>query len=224
MMELAAMRDLDLSEAPGPGVMLRRAAGLIAIVTAAFFCLGVVAGILAAHAEKGGPLRPELIAILAVAAIALGGLAWLFWRFARAIYVARAGATPRERLNFRFMIAAAALGGGIAVALAAGNHGDPAEMIFSNAPIAAWLAIALAVVVALLLPALCIYWHRYVADEQEAAAYRHGSLVALYVYLLGAPTWWLLWRGGLVPAPDGIVIYAVVTAVAGVFWFRAKYH
>jgi hypothetical protein len=41
--------------------------------------------------------------------------------------------------------------------------------------------------------------------------------------MIGAPVWWLLWRGGLAPAPDGTIIYFGIVATMGVIWIRKKY-
>ena len=56
----------------------------------------------------------------------------------------------------------------------------------------------MAAVILLPLPGcISLYWHLHVADEQEAAAYSRGALLGIYVFWIGAPVWWLLWRGGL---------------------------
>ena len=94
---------------------------------------------------------------------------------------------------------------------------------FSDAPLPPALAVGLALPIAVLLPLLCLYWHRWVADEQDAAAYGKGALIGLYTYFIGAPTWWLLWRGGLLPAPDGILIYLAIITITGIIWLWAKY-
>jgi hypothetical protein len=77
--------------------------------------------------------------------------------------------------------------------------------------------------IGLLLPAVSIYWHRHATDEVEADAYKTGALYALNVYMIGAPVWWFLWRGGLAPAPDGIAIYFITVATVGVIWLYRKY-
>jgi hypothetical protein len=93
----------------------------------------------------------------------------------------------------------------------------------SNAPLPPGFALALVLIIGVLLPAVSIYWHRHATDEVEADAYKVGALYALNVYMIGAPVWWLLWRGGLAPAPDGTIIYFGIVATMGVIWIRKKY-
>lgn len=189
------------------------------------FGIGVIAGLLSAHSERGGAMDARLIGILICVAVAMAGIALFMWRQMRA--VARSGQTlnPRERRNRLVLTIAMAVGAaiGFMLALSGGLDGGPGPISLSDAPLPPMIAIGLAAIVAIALPLLSYYWHRRVADELEAAAYREGALMGLYAFWVGAPTWWLLWRGGLVPPPDGVVIYLVVTFVAGVVWLHAKY-
>jgi hypothetical protein len=98
-----------------------------------------------------------------------------------------------------------------------------APSIFASVPIEPWVAVLLAAIVGIGMPILSWYWHARVIDEQEADAYRSGALIAIYAFWIVAPVWWLLWRGGMLPAPDGVALYLMTTFVALIIWFWKKY-
>ncbi len=129
----------------------------------------------------------------------------------------------KERLNRNILIGCAVLGGVLGVSLAIFEP-DPAEnfSIFSKAPIPAIAAIIFAVIWGIIVPVISFFWHRTV-DEQEAHAYREGAYYAFYLYVFGAPLWWILWRGGLLPEPDGIAIYYATLLTCGGVWLWKKY-
>lgn len=215
----SAMMPEDTTD--GIGRRIGQVALLVGTSLVALFAIGVFIGILAAHAERGGgPLSGRLIAVLAGAALLAAASAYGGYRAARALGN-QGDVTARERRGRVILLICGGLGGlmGLALALA----GDAPFSAFSDAPLPAALAIVLALTVAVLLPIASVYWHRKVADEQDAAAYSKGALWGVYVFWVGAPTWWLLYRGGLVPAPDGVLIYLVTIAVAAVVWLWAKY-
>ena len=60
-------------------------------------------------------------------------------------------------------------------------------------------------------------------DEHEERSYQFGGLAALYLYGFATPAWWLAARGGLVPAPDAMVIFLGVMFVWCVGWFWRRY-
>lgn len=184
------------------------------------FGTGVVVGVLTAFIERGGDVDARLVAILGGVILLAGAAGWVAVRAMRSLGRAIGTPTARERRGRIMMILFAAIGGAIGLVLALV---EPSLDIFSNAPIPAVVAAALAFVIAVPVPFLSWYWHMRVADEQEADAYRKGALLALYGFWIGAPVWWLLWRGGLAPAPDGVLLYFMTIAIAGIVWFRAKY-
>ena len=159
-----------------------------------------------------------------VFAAIIAGLSYVIWRNGSKMKNRHGRLPRREKMNQRVMVFSALLGGGIALALMASStaeYGDPT--VFSETSIKPWVAIALSLVIGVGMPILSIYWHNRVIDEQEADAYRSGALIAIYAFWIGAPVWWLLWRGGLVPAPDGIAIYLITTFTALFVWFWKKY-
>jgi hypothetical protein len=116
------------------------------------------------------------------------------------------------------------LGGLISIALlaSASASGESPSLLAATA-IEPWLAILLAAIIGIGLPALSWFWHNRVIDEQEADAYRSGALIAIYFFWIVAPVWWLLWRGGMLPAPDGIALYLATNIIAAIVWIRKKY-
>lgn len=214
--ELPAMDD----DAPRIGgqigrVLLGGLAGLCAI-----FGVGMIVGIVMATIERGGGFDARLIAILAGVTLLAGGAVWAAARAARSFSRAAGTPTKRERRNRTVLTACVAFGGAIGLTL---TIAEPSLEIFSGAPLPASVALALAFAIGVPLPILSWYWHNRVADEQETDAYRKGALLGMYAFWIGAPVWWLLWRGGMAPAPDGVLIYFVTIAVAGIVWFWAKY-
>jgi hypothetical protein len=217
-MERAPMND----EPPRIGGRIGRIA-LIAVATlVAIFGAGVIAGIIAAHLQRGGGTpSATLIMLLVGAGLLTAGAAFLAVRQVGAIAKEDGAATPRERRNRTVLIACGAVGGVMGAMLTL--VGPTPFSAFTGDPLPPWVAVSFAAIVALLVPAVSLYWHRHVVDEQEAAAYSKGALLGLYVFWIGAPTWWFLWRGGLAPAPDGVLIYFATIAVAGIVWMWAKY-
>lgn len=186
---------------------------------------GAIAGFLAEHqAEGGGPLETGGIITLSIFAVIIAGLSFVIWRNGAILKGSSARLPRREKMSQRIMVFSCLLGGAIAIALmAASTAPDGQPDILAGGPIQPWVAIVLAAVSGIGMPILSIYWHNRVIDEQEADAYRTGALIAIYVYWMGAPVWWLLWRGGLVPAPDGVAIYLITTFTALIVWFWKKY-
>jgi hypothetical protein len=189
---------------------------------------GMIAGFLAAYnQDPDGTLSVRDILILAGGALFVLGCLYGGWRAIRSMRAADVAAgppTPREARNRVVMGVAVLLGAAISLVLIS-HHGGPASSplaLFDN-PLSPAAAIVLALLVGLVAPALSLYWHLRVIDEQEAAAYNKGALIAMYVFWVGAPVWWLLWKGGLVPAPDGVLIYVATAVIATVTWFWAKY-
>lgn len=214
--------EMAMTDEPAGARQVGRIALIALSLLGAAFAIGMAAGMLAAHAERGGgPIGLKMALLLVLAVVLAAGSAWLGFRSARSMVRAAGKPTTRERRNYVVLIICGAVGGIVGIALTLGG-GSPLDA-FSNAPIPAWLAIVLAAPILVLLPAISLYWHRHAIDEQEEAAYKLGALLGIYTYFIGAPAWWLLWRGGLLPAPDGVLIYMATITVTGVTWIWAKY-
>ena len=133
--------------------------------------------------------------------------------------------SPKERLNRNLLTGCMVLGGvmGGAMGLAQSRTGSDDMALFSNSPLPTTIVLIFAFVWVVIVPGIAWYWHRYAVDEQERHAYREGAYYAFYTYIIGAPLWWVLWRGGLVPEPNGIIIYYVTLSICGVVWLWKKY-
>lgn len=187
------------------------------------FLVAFVIGFMAAHFEKGGAFSLYGASILGIAVLAIAGCGWLMARQLRAA----AGEEPltrKERLNRNILIGSGMLGALIALALIFSQDGgiSAAGGVFSNAPLPPMVALGLVLLIGVLVPVLSVFWQRTV-DEQEMDAYKTGAVYSFYVYGIGAPVWWLAWRGGFAPEPNGIIIYFVTVAVMGVVWTWKKY-
>ena len=202
---------------------MRRWLKIVGLATAAIFLIGVGVGFLAGHREKGGAMGIVPIAILVTIALALAVSIWLLVRVLRTP-TGEEPLTAKERLNRNLLVGSGALGFLLAMLMVL--SGDPADLharILSDSPLPTGIAIVMVLVTGVVVPLLSIYWHRSAVDEQEADAYRTGTLFAFYVYVVGAPAWWFAWRGGFAPEPNGILIFFAVLATAGVIWFWKKH-
>jgi hypothetical protein len=220
LVDIKMVEPMEEDGSSSRSIMWMMLSGLGIVMTA-----GAIAGYLAEHqAQGGGPLGATGIIVLGVFAAIIAGLSYAIWRNGSKMKNRQGRLPRREKMHQRVTVFSALLGGGIAIALMASStaeYGDPT--VFSEAPIKPWVAIVLALVIGVGMPILSIYWHNRVIDEQEADAYRSGALIAIYAFWIGAPVWWLLWRGGMVPAPDGIAIYLITTFTALIVWFWKKY-
>jgi hypothetical protein len=131
--------------------------------------------------------------------------------------------TKKERLNLNLVIALGMLGGILGVVLAVVEKDGDAALLMSHSPLPAGIALGIAFVWVVIVPVVAWFWHTRAIDEQEASAYRDGGYYSAYAYLILAPTWWLLWRGGLMPQPDGVAIYFAFAMIWTAVWFWKKY-
>ena len=96
----------------------------------------------------------------------------------------------------------------------------PSAQYTSQLPL--WFAILMALMWGVVVPIISWRWHR-VVDEHESRAYRDGALAAFYVVGLGAPVWWFLWRGGVLPPLQVEWVYGALMATCGIVWMWRKY-
>ena len=166
------------------------------------------------------PTTTHLIAI-GLFALALLGCGWLLVRQIRAP-TGEDPLTRQERLNRNLLVISALVGVVIALVMSLAEVESGGDGFLSNDPLPPVVAILLILVTGLLVPAISIYWQRII-DEQEADATKTGALFALYTYAIGAPVWWLAWRGGFVAPPDGFIIYFATMIVMCAIWLWKKY-
>lgn len=187
--------------------------------------LGAITGFLSAHMEEGGgPLNLAGYAILAAFICVTLALAFAIWRLFRQMKRSDQKVPQREKVYNRFLIGSFIFGGVTGLILALTGSFDETEAgLISNDAMSPMLAIILSVALGVIVPAVTFYWHKNLVDEQEEAAYRFGALIAMYAFWFIAPVWWFLWRGGILPAIDGIALYFITIFVALIVWFWKKY-
>jgi uncharacterized membrane protein YidH (DUF202 family) len=190
---------------------------------------GAVAGYLAAHeAQGGGALGTAGIVTLCGFAAIIIGLAYAIWRNVSKMKASNEGLTRREKLNRKIVWGCGLAGGAIGLFLAfyetsVGNSDTGPALIFADSPMPPVIALILAFFWAVIMPIIAWFWHKRAIDEQEASAYRDGGYYAAYAFMIGAPTWWMLWRGGLAPEPDGVAIFMLFASLWTAVWFWKKY-
>jgi hypothetical protein len=193
-------------------IVLSLALGIVVL-----FAAGMIAGVATAILDDGEVNWRSSAIVVGLALLGGGGAVWGIGRL-KPWAGPREQVAPRIRKANTLLLLAGGLGGAIGgvLALSTVSADDPLAM-FSNAPLPP--AVALAALAAWLVAMLLsLQWHRTV-DEHEAETYEFGGLVALYLYTMLAPAWWLGWRGGLLPAPDAMAIFGIVMAAWGVAWF-----
>ena len=214
----------ELAGSNGRGMMWVIVSGLGIVMTA-----GAVAGYLAAHeTQGGGAIGTAGIVTLCVCAAIIIGLAYAIWRNVSKMKASTEGLTRREKLNRNIVWGCGLAGGAIGLLLALydtsdGNSDTGALPIFSDNPVPPVIALMLAIFLGVIMPIIAWFWHKRAIDEQEASAYRDGGYYAAYALLIGAPTWWMLWRGGFVPEPDGVAIFMLFALIWTAVWFWKKY-
>lgn len=188
---------------------------------------GFIAGFMAQHQNDGGGAFTGIAAaILAAAILAIIGLGYWTWQNAKAMKVPGENLTRRERLRGNILLGSIFLGGIVGIGLPIMFEGDgntEAITIFSNSPLPTNFALVFVFVLLVIVPAITWSWHRYAVDEMEESAYRDGGYYAAYIFLFLTPLWWLLWRGGLLPEPNGVAIYFAFSIVWTAVWFWKKY-
>jgi hypothetical protein len=188
--------------------------------TGLLFCLGIAVGVTAAFVERGS-VKPLALAI-AAAALAVAALCgWALYRlkpFARE----EGPIAPRVLKARRTLIASGLIGGVLGVVLSVSTLSlDNPWGLFGNTPvppIAAALALGVWLIV---VPLLSWRWWRNI-DEHEAAAYSSGAVAGIYAYAFLTPSWWMAWRGGFLPEPQPMLIFAAVMAVWGIAWMNRR--
>ena len=183
--------------------------------------LGAIGGV--AAAMLGGEANRSEAAIILAVALLIGGAA--VWGLVRLKPWAGSGepVSPATRKANNLLLLSGLIGGvlGAVLSLSMLSMDDPLALV-SNSPMPRAVVIPSIAVWLLIVPLISWQWHLSV-DEHEEQSYQFGGLAALYLYAFVAPAWWLAARGGLVPAPDAMVIFLGVMLVWGVGWFWRRY-
>ena len=191
---------------------------------------GVIAGFVGEHQADGDRAFSDFaIGLIAGVVAMMAALGVAFWGYAKKLKASGEPMTRREKLNRNIILACGLLGGVMGAVMAAGGFlnapdksGDPLSVLFTG-PMPVAVALALVFFWAVVMPVVAWFWHTRAIDEQEASAYRDGGYYAAYAFLVLAPLWWLLWRGGFLPEPDGVAIYLIFSVIWSAVWFWKKY-
>lgn len=193
--------------------------------------LGAIAGFMGEHqSDGGGEFSGIALAILLGFGAIIVTLVYAIWRNGQKLKESGETMSRREKLNRNIIVVCGLLGGVMGGVLAAtgllgspdGAPFDPGSTLISG-PIPTALALVLVFVWGVVMPAIAWFWHTRAIDEQEASAYRDGGYYAAYAFLILAPLWWLLWRGGMLPEPNGVAIYLTFSILWSAIWLWKKY-
>lgn len=79
--------------------------------------------------------------------------------------------------------------------------------------VAAWIAVIL----------LFVWFGRDMLDEHETSCAVYGQSAATGIVVFGYPVWFLLWKGGLIPEPSHVTLFATLLFVSWAGFFYKKY-
>jgi hypothetical protein len=198
-------------------ILLSMVLGLIVLIA-----LAAASGAIVALVH--GADRPVAAAAVSLAALALAGAAG--WGIARLRPWAGSGGPvgPKTRRARTMFAVSAILGGALAALLVFGTWGG-GELggLATDQPLPQWLAAAVAAIWLIAVPVISWIWFRSV-DEHEAQSYTFGGTIALHIYYIALPAWWIAWRGGFLPAPHHGILFWIVTVawLAGWAWRRYR--
>src|SRR5262245_51848568 len=128
----------------------------------------------------------------------------------------------RSRRRRKFAIVGAlALAGGIGGGIVGARESDKLFDLAQPWPPLLCLALAALLLFAAAVGAFVL--HRP-ADEVERLAKLKATHAGASLYLLGYPIWFLLWKGGFLPEPMHVLIYAViiVAMLAASLYYRFR--
>jgi hypothetical protein len=227
MTNLKETNMIDRDEIAGSNV--RRMMWVIVSGLGIVMTAGAVAGYLAAHeAQGGGALGTAGILTLCGFAAIIIGLAYAIWRNVSKMKASNEGLSRREKLKPNMIYGFELVGGAIGLLPAfyetiVGNSDAGRPLLLADSPMPPVMALMLVFFWAVIMPIIAWFWHKRAIDEQEASAYRDGGYYAAYAFLIGAPMWWMLWRGGFAPEPDGVAIFMLFALIWTTVWLWKKY-
>lgn len=166
--------------------------------------------------ERGpAPLNPLTFVFMGLNLLVAGAGLWGFRRLKPWIERERLSPSTR-RTNALFGLSGLVCMPGVLVLAFASSSAETPFGLFSNGPVAPWVAL-----LALASWALGIWlsWKWYFsADEHEREAYDFGSVVGAGIFTALAPAWWVAARTGLVAHPDPMVLWLITMFAIGVAW------
>ena len=192
---------------------------LVAAIMLALFTLGIVAGIAMRTFEVGtlstrGAVAGALSLVIAAASAS----------FAHRLYRDKAAEprAPSVQKSHRALVLSLLLGIALGILLSVGAARGSGPSMFSNASIPPLIAAIGIFIWLLCTPALTWWWYRTV-DEHARRSYDSAALIAFYLFIFTAPSWWLGWRGGFLPAPDTMLLFLATLIVWSAAWLWRRY-
>ena len=186
----------------------------------ALFALGMIAGIIASASKHNG-FSLKAIALLIIPIL----LVTAAWRvITPALKASRLPKGPRMRQAQIALYGTFSLGIVIGLLLAfnpKGNIMNPLAIITATTTISPLIVVGL-IASTLVGFWLSVLWLRNI-DEHERAAHDFGAVLSLYSYVALSAGWWILWRGGFVNVPDGLVIFCTVIVIWTIGWLYRRF-
>lgn len=219
------MTNTDTSEAGTSGAgplpsIIKRIVSLVGGGTLMIFSLGVVAGYTKAALAKGTlGWKAAVVFTIAGALFACG-----LWLVRRSLANRGLARSPKMREYQIVVIATAFFGGIVGMLMQIGSSGDDHNALSGlsyNAP----LSPLVSVIILGSLPLLAWLYYRWhkTADEHEQAAYNFGAVLGIYTYFFASVGWWVAWRGGYLPEPNGFAIFWAVIIVWSIGWLWHRF-
>ncbi len=132
--------------------------------------------------------------------------------------------SPRRKRYTTGIILALLVGAVIGAVMQLGepNNGTSGLVLLDDTPLTPGFATGAAILWTVGLAVCLVIYHRSV-DDHEEHAYLWAGLAAWYTFTLSAPTWWVLHRASLAPAPDVMLLFVGALAVNVAVWLWLKY-
>lgn len=132
--------------------------------------------------------------------------------------------SPRRKRYWTALGIAGAFGGVLGAWMQMAQSDGPAIglALLSNSALPVNFAIGSSIAWVVGMTISLILYHRSV-DDHEERAYLWAGTAAWYTLTLAAPTWWVLHRASLAPAPDVMLLFLGALAVNAAVWLWLKY-
>ena len=208
----------------GPGV---RTILIIATFLLVVFAVGMVGGFSYAVLEDGEfPTKPVVWLIFAAMIALVIGTGWALISLVRSTHPERMSNFDRRYRKMWLWVLVLGIPAGMALgAFGFSDQSAGFSLALSNSPIAPLTAILVSLGAGVALIASLVVYFRAI-DDHEERAYLWGSNVAFHFVAIAFPLYWLLARGGLVPALTiGIALFIILVSciVQGIVWALFKF-
>lgn len=194
---------------------------------AGLFALGMVGGFSYAVLEDGKiPTKPLVWLIFAAMIALVAVIGWVLISLFRSVYPERMSRFDRRYWKMWGIVLGLSIPiGAVLAILGLSDQSKGFSLILSNTPIAPLTAILVSIGLVVLIVATMVIYFRAI-DDHEAQAYLWGSNIAFHFLAFTFPVYWLLARGGLVPALTiGIALLIVLAScvVQAIVWALFKF-